>query len=70
MIQNRRRIRLNTTVANKTIGQCLKAMQETSKWIQLFAPKPARQAVWSELVEELSYPVNSTSTEQVTADTV
>ncbi|OWZ01828.1 Eukaryotic/viral aspartic protease [Phytophthora megakarya] len=42
-------------------------MQETSKWIQLFAPKPARQAVWSELVEELSYPVNSTSTEQVTA---
>ncbi|OWY92322.1 Eukaryotic/viral aspartic protease, partial [Phytophthora megakarya] len=60
----------DTPVANKTIGQCLKAMQETSKWIQLFVPKPARQAVWSELVEELSYPVNSTSTEQVTAGTV
>ncbi|OWY93825.1 Eukaryotic/viral aspartic protease [Phytophthora megakarya] len=60
----------DTPAANKTIGQCLKAMQETSKWIQLFAPKPARQAVWTELVEELSYPVNSTSTEQVTADTV
>ncbi|OWZ20231.1 Eukaryotic/viral aspartic protease [Phytophthora megakarya] len=39
-------------------------------WILLFAPKPARQAVWSEVVRELSYPVNSTSTEQVTADTV
>ncbi|OWY99913.1 LOW QUALITY PROTEIN: hypothetical protein PHMEG_00029004 [Phytophthora megakarya] len=60
----------DTPVANKTIGQCLKAMQETSKWIQVFAPKPARQAVWSELMEELSYPVNSTSTEQATADTV
>ncbi|OWZ07731.1 Eukaryotic/viral aspartic protease [Phytophthora megakarya] len=57
------------SVANKTIGQCLKAMQEASKWIQLSARKPTRQAVWSELVEELSYPVNSTSTEQVTADT-
>ncbi|OWY94314.1 Eukaryotic/viral aspartic protease [Phytophthora megakarya] len=60
----------DTPAANKTIGQCLKAMQETSKWIQLFAQKPARQAVWTELVEELSYPINSTSTEQVMADTV
>ncbi|OWY98007.1 LOW QUALITY PROTEIN: Eukaryotic/viral aspartic protease [Phytophthora megakarya] len=51
----------DTPAANKTIGQCLKAIQETSKWIQLFAPKPARQAVWTELVEELSYLVNSTT---------
>ncbi|OWY96043.1 Eukaryotic/viral aspartic protease [Phytophthora megakarya] len=58
------------SVANKTIGQCLKAMQETRKWIQLFAPKQSRQAVWSEFVEELNYPVNSTSTKQVAADTV
>ncbi|OWY97005.1 LOW QUALITY PROTEIN: Eukaryotic/viral aspartic protease [Phytophthora megakarya] len=58
----------DTPVANKSIGQCLKAMQETSKGIQLFAPIPAQQAVWSELVED--YPVYSTSTEQVTADTV
>ncbi|OWY98767.1 LOW QUALITY PROTEIN: Eukaryotic/viral aspartic protease [Phytophthora megakarya] len=57
----------DTPVANKTIDQCLEAMQETSKWIQPFAPKPARQVVWSEL---LSYTVYSTSTEQVTADTV
>ncbi|OWZ01911.1 Eukaryotic/viral aspartic protease [Phytophthora megakarya] len=60
----------DTPVANKTTGQCLNAMQETNTWIQLFSPKPARQAVWTELVEELSYPVNSSSTEQVTADTV
>ncbi|OWY95825.1 Eukaryotic/viral aspartic protease [Phytophthora megakarya] len=36
----------------------------------LFVPKTARQTVWAELVEELSYPVNSTSTNQVAEDTV
>ncbi|OWZ11893.1 Eukaryotic/viral aspartic protease [Phytophthora megakarya] len=45
-------------------------MLDTSSWIPLFAPKAARQAVWAELVEELSHPVNSTSTSQVAEDTV
>ncbi|OWY94621.1 Eukaryotic/viral aspartic protease [Phytophthora megakarya] len=45
-------------------------MLDTSSWIQPFAPKAARQAVWAELVEELSHPVNSTSTSQVAEDTV
>ncbi|OWY96839.1 LOW QUALITY PROTEIN: hypothetical protein PHMEG_00032789 [Phytophthora megakarya] len=45
-------------------------MLDTSSWIQLFAPKAARQAVWDELVKELSYPANSTSTSQVVEDTV
>ncbi|OWZ00402.1 hypothetical protein PHMEG_00028410 [Phytophthora megakarya] len=35
----------------------------------MFAPKAARQAVWAELIEELSHPVNSTSTSQVAEDT-
>ncbi|OWZ03364.1 hypothetical protein PHMEG_00024919 [Phytophthora megakarya] len=42
-------------------------LDNTSKWIHPFTPKPVRQAVWAELVEELSYPVNLTSTKQVTA---
>ncbi|OWZ02323.1 LOW QUALITY PROTEIN: Eukaryotic/viral aspartic protease [Phytophthora megakarya] len=45
-------------------------MLDTSSWIQLFAPKVARQVVWAELVEELRHPVNSTSTSQVAEDTV
>ncbi|OWY93989.1 LOW QUALITY PROTEIN: Eukaryotic/viral aspartic protease [Phytophthora megakarya] len=49
---NRPPINGDTPVANKTLGQCLNAMLDTSSWIQLFAPKAARQAVWAELVEE------------------
>ncbi|OWZ05317.1 Eukaryotic/viral aspartic protease [Phytophthora megakarya] len=60
----------DTPVANKTLGQCLNAMLDTNIWIQLFAPNAVRQAVWAELVEELSHPVNSTSTSQVAEDTV
>ncbi|OWZ04860.1 Eukaryotic/viral aspartic protease [Phytophthora megakarya] len=41
-------------------------MLDTSSWIQLLA----RKAVWAELVEELSHPVNSTSTSQVAEDTM
>ncbi|OWY97133.1 hypothetical protein PHMEG_00032416, partial [Phytophthora megakarya] len=67
---NRPPISEDTPVANKTLGQCLNARLDTSSWIQLFAPKAARQAVWAELVEELSHPVNSTSTSQVAEDTV
>ncbi|OWY90463.1 Eukaryotic/viral aspartic protease, partial [Phytophthora megakarya] len=67
---NRPPINGDTPVANKTLGQCLKAMLDTSSWIQLFAPKAARQAVWAELVEELSHPVNSTSTSQVAENTM
>ncbi|OWY95287.1 Eukaryotic/viral aspartic protease [Phytophthora megakarya] len=67
---NRSPINGDTPVANKTIGQCLNAMLDTNSWIQLFAPKAARQAVWAELVEELSHPVNSTSTSQVAEDAV
>ncbi|OWZ06293.1 Eukaryotic/viral aspartic protease [Phytophthora megakarya] len=67
---NRPPINEDTPLANKTLGQCLNAMLDTSSWIQLFAPKAARQAVWAELVEELSHPVNSTSTTQVAEDTV
>ncbi|OWZ05320.1 hypothetical protein PHMEG_00022610 [Phytophthora megakarya] len=61
---NRPPINGDTPVANKTLRQCLNAILDTSSWIQLFAPKAARQAVWAVLVEELSYPVNSTSTSQ------
>ncbi|OWZ03064.1 hypothetical protein PHMEG_00025271 [Phytophthora megakarya] len=60
----------DTPAANKTLGQCFNAMVDTSSWIQLFAPKAARQVVWVELVEELSHPVNSTSTSQVAEDKV
>ncbi|OWZ04529.1 Eukaryotic/viral aspartic protease [Phytophthora megakarya] len=67
---NRPPINGDTPVANKTLGQCLNAMLDTSSWIQLFAPKAARQAAWAELVEGLSHPVNSTSTSQVAEDTV
>ncbi|OWZ14556.1 LOW QUALITY PROTEIN: Eukaryotic/viral aspartic protease [Phytophthora megakarya] len=67
---NRPPINGATPAANKTLGQCLNAMLDTSSWIQLFTPNAARQAVWAELVEELSYPVNSTSTSQVAEDTV
>ncbi|OWY94991.1 hypothetical protein PHMEG_00035129 [Phytophthora megakarya] len=67
---NRPPINGDTPVANKTLGQCLNAMLDTSSWIQLFAPKAARQVVWAELVEELSHPVNSPSTSQVAEDTV
>ncbi|OWZ23816.1 Eukaryotic/viral aspartic protease [Phytophthora megakarya] len=62
---NRPPINGNTPAAIKTLGQCLNAMLDTSSWIELFAPKAARQAVGAELVEELSHPVNSTSTSQV-----
>ncbi|OWZ04042.1 hypothetical protein PHMEG_00024129 [Phytophthora megakarya] len=67
---NRPPINGESPVVNKTLGQCLNAMMDTSIWIQLFAPKAARQAVWAELVEELSHPVNSTSTSQVAEDAV
>ncbi|OWZ04403.1 Eukaryotic/viral aspartic protease [Phytophthora megakarya] len=43
-------------------------MLDTSSWVRPFAPKAAEQAVWVELVEELSYPVNSTRTNQVAED--
>ncbi|OWZ06881.1 LOW QUALITY PROTEIN: hypothetical protein PHMEG_00020806 [Phytophthora megakarya] len=36
---NRPPINGDTPVANKTPGQCLNAMLDTSSWIQLFAPK-------------------------------
>ncbi|OWY95210.1 LOW QUALITY PROTEIN: hypothetical protein PHMEG_00034846, partial [Phytophthora megakarya] len=52
---NRPPINGDTPVANKTLGQCLNAMLDTSSWIQLFAPKAARQAVRAEVVEELSF---------------
>ncbi|OWZ02643.1 hypothetical protein PHMEG_00025759, partial [Phytophthora megakarya] len=68
--RNRPPINGDIPVANKTLGQCLSAMLDTSSWIQLFAPKVARQVVWAELVEELRHPVNSTSTSQVAEDTV
>ncbi|OWY99852.1 LOW QUALITY PROTEIN: hypothetical protein PHMEG_00029071 [Phytophthora megakarya] len=45
-------------------------MLDTSSWIQLFAPKAARHAALAELIEELSHPVNSTSTSPVADDTV
>ncbi|OWY93058.1 Eukaryotic/viral aspartic protease, partial [Phytophthora megakarya] len=67
---NRSPINGDIPVANKTLGQCLNAILDTSNWVQLFAPKATRQAVWAELVEEISYPVNSTSTNQVTEGTV
>ncbi|OWZ14184.1 hypothetical protein PHMEG_00012376 [Phytophthora megakarya] len=44
---NRPPINGDTPAANKTLGQCLNAMLDTSSWIHLFAPKAARQAVWS-----------------------
>ncbi|OWZ08298.1 hypothetical protein PHMEG_00019182 [Phytophthora megakarya] len=40
-------------------------MLDTSSWIQLFAPKAARQAVWAELVEELSHPLTLTHRRQL-----
>ncbi|OWY93718.1 Eukaryotic/viral aspartic protease, partial [Phytophthora megakarya] len=58
---NRPLINGDIPVANKTLGQCLNVILDTSSWIQLFTPKAARQAVWVELVEELSHPVNSTT---------
>ncbi|OWZ09601.1 Eukaryotic/viral aspartic protease, partial [Phytophthora megakarya] len=59
----------DTPAANKILGQCLNAMLDTSSWNSLFAPKVARQGVWAELVEELSFPVYSTSTSKVAEDT-
>ncbi|KAG3051095.1 hypothetical protein PI125_g26340 [Phytophthora idaei] len=43
---------------------------QSSDWIRQFNPRQTRQAAWSDLRDELAYPVSSLSTTQVAEDTV
>ncbi|KAF4127239.1 hypothetical protein GN958_ATG23553 [Phytophthora infestans] len=59
----------DTPAANKVLGRCYEEMN-TSDWIQLFAPKPVRQARWSGLSYNLTRPVVSSTLEQVASEIV
>ncbi|KAG2954267.1 hypothetical protein PC117_g1403 [Phytophthora cactorum] len=54
----------DTPAANKVLARCFEKMQ-SSDWIRQFNPHQTRQASWSDLRDELAYPVNSLSTTQV-----
>ncbi|GMF60210.1 unnamed protein product [Phytophthora fragariaefolia] len=59
----------DTPAANKVLGKCYEDIK-SSDWGELFEPTMIRQTVWSELSNELAWPVNSTTIEQVAKDTV
>ncbi|GMG18306.1 unnamed protein product [Phytophthora fragariaefolia] len=59
----------DTPAANKVLGKCYEDIK-SSDWGELFEPTKIRQAVWSELSNELAWPVNYTTIEQVAKDTV
>ncbi|GMF27854.1 unnamed protein product [Phytophthora fragariaefolia] len=68
-ISNRPPLNGDTPAANKVLGQCYEDIK-SSDWGELFEPTMIRQAVWSGLSNELAYPVNSTTIEQVAKDTI
>ncbi|ETI30623.1 hypothetical protein F443_22266 [Phytophthora nicotianae P1569] len=60
----------DTPIANKVLGRCMEMMMTESAWIPMFAPASVRQARWVVIINELAWPVNSTSTFQVAENTV
>ncbi|GMF45419.1 unnamed protein product [Phytophthora fragariaefolia] len=66
---NRPPLNGDTPAASKVIGKCYENIK-SSDWCELFEPTMIRQAVWSELSNELAWPVNSTTIEQVAKDMV
>ncbi|GMF49912.1 unnamed protein product [Phytophthora fragariaefolia] len=66
---NRPPLNTDTPAANKALGKCYEDIK-SSDWGELFEPTMIIQAVWSELSNELAWPVNSTTIEQVAKDTV
>ncbi|GMF40021.1 unnamed protein product [Phytophthora fragariaefolia] len=66
---NRSPLNGDTPAANKVLRKCYEDTK-SSDWGELFEPTMIRQAVWSELSNELAWPVNSTTIEQVAKDTV
>ncbi|GMF42320.1 unnamed protein product [Phytophthora fragariaefolia] len=61
---NRPPLNGDTPAANKVLGKCYEDIK-SSDWGELI-----RKAVWTELSNELAWPVNSTTIEQVAKDTV
>ncbi|GMF18422.1 unnamed protein product [Phytophthora fragariaefolia] len=66
---NRPPLNGDTPAANKVLRKCYEGIK-TSDWGELFEPTMIRQALWFELSNELAWPVNSTTIEQVAKDTV
>ncbi|GMF20216.1 unnamed protein product [Phytophthora fragariaefolia] len=66
---NRPPLNGDTPTANKVLGKCYEDIK-SSDWGESFQPTMIRQAVWSELSNELAWPINSTTIEQVAKDTV
>ncbi|GMF53825.1 unnamed protein product [Phytophthora fragariaefolia] len=66
---NRPPLNGDTPAANKVLGKCYEDIK-SSDWGELVEPTMIRQAVWSELSNELASPVNSTTIEQVAKDMV
>ncbi|KAG3143764.1 hypothetical protein C6341_g18966 [Phytophthora cactorum] len=53
------------TPATKRVFDRVQALVKSDEWMQLFKPIPKRKADWPALANELQYPVNSVSTNQV-----
>ncbi|GMF52907.1 unnamed protein product [Phytophthora fragariaefolia] len=66
---NRTPLNGDTPSSNKVLGKSYEDIK-SSDWGELFEPTMIRQTVWSELSNELAWPVNSTTIEQVAKDTV
>ncbi|GMF26165.1 unnamed protein product [Phytophthora fragariaefolia] len=67
---NRPPISGDTPAANKVLGKCYEDIKSSDWGECLFEPTMIRQVVWSELSNELAWPVNSTTIELVAKDTV
>ncbi|KAF1775331.1 hypothetical protein GQ600_13237 [Phytophthora cactorum] len=53
------------TPATKRVFDRVQALVKSDEWMQLFKPIPKQKADWPALANELQYPVNSVSTNQV-----